>query len=86
MRLAALVALAIVAVVLTPAGAGARRERPEGLAPLLGALRGARIAPRARSVEPRRIYVVVSALTPERRAALEAAGLTIELPVAAARS
>jgi len=78
MRVAALVAL--LAVALPCAEAAARRERPEALAPLLKALRGARVAPRARSTEPRRIYVVVSALTPERRAALEAAGLTIELP------
>ncbi len=80
MRVAALVALTVLVVALPSAEVAAARERPESLAPLLRALRTARVAPRARSTHARRIYVVVSALTPGRRATLEAEGLTIELP------
>src|SRR4029450_9715862 len=51
------------------------RERPEAVAPLLRTLRADRLQPRVLGTEPRRVYVLVTQLTPERRAALEAAGL-----------
>jgi hypothetical protein len=77
----AVVLLAVAAALVGPVAppAGAREEPPAAVAPLLRGLRRG-IVPRARDGTPRRLFVIVSALTPERRAALEAAGLRIELP------
>ena len=80
MRVFAAVVLSALVAASAGADTAARRERRETLAPLLGTLRVERLRPRARSAAPRRLYVIVTRLTPERRAALEAAGLTIELP------
>ncbi|HZP41822.1 MAG TPA: hypothetical protein VFD84_09975, partial [Candidatus Binatia bacterium] len=71
-----LLLLAFVAT-LASAAHGERRESAADVAAALAHL-PARAAPQAAG--PRRIYVVVPALTPGRRAALEAAGLAIELP------
>jgi hypothetical protein len=71
--------LVVAAAVPPPARSASRIERVERVAPLLGTLRAARVpGPLGRG--PERRYVVVDALTPARRAALEAAGLAIELP------
>ena len=80
MRAAVAVALSVLMAAPCGAEAVSRRERPESLAPLLRTLRGAGLRPRARGTARRRLYVIVTQLTPERRAALEAAGLAIELP------
>ena len=74
---ALLLAAAAIALVRTDALAGEPAAR---VAPLFARMRAAppSFAPAAR--EPRRLYVVVRTLTAEGRAALEAAGLTIELP------
>jgi hypothetical protein len=71
--------LLVAAIVPPPARSASRRESVERVAPLLAGLRAARVpGPLGRG--PERRYVVVDALTPARRAVLEAAGLTIELP------
>jgi hypothetical protein len=58
---AAIVLLLLLAV---PAESVARRERPETMAPLLGRLRAERCGPLVRSAVPRRLYVIVTQLTP----------------------
>jgi hypothetical protein len=80
MRALLVVSLLVFLAVPARAEVVSRLERPESVAPLLRTLRGQGLRPRARSATPRRLYVVVTQLTPERRAALEAAGLAIELP------
>ncbi len=62
------------------AGPAARRESAAEVARAIAGLRRPRARAEAVASGPARVYVVVRALTAEARAALEAAGLAIELP------
>src|SRR5579871_233241 len=81
-RLLALLAVALAALPAAAARPGHEREDASRLVPALRTLRPA--GPRPLVVAPGggapRVYVVVGHLTPARRAALEAAGLGIEVP------
>jgi hypothetical protein len=76
---------ALVVLATTTAGAGdaplARRESAAEVGAAIAGLRGGPPRAEPRAVAPERLYVVVPALTPERRAVLEGAGLRIELPL-----
>jgi hypothetical protein len=77
-------ALLVLALAAPASGTDGIAHR-ESEAEVGAALRGLRAAPRSRRAQPaaalpERVYVVVATLTAERRAALEAAGLVIEVP------
>jgi stage V sporulation protein SpoVS len=82
MRRAPLGLLLALAVARSVAAAGpaARRESAAEVARAIAGLRRPRARAEAVASGPARVYVVVRALTAEARAALEAAGLAIELP------
>lgn len=74
------VVLAVAALLAGAAPAVAGREAADAVAPLAAQLRAGGLRPLARAGEARRVYVVVTTFGVAERAALEAAGLAIELP------